>query len=60
MSTKSSLLFKEFVIKKSLHIYLENLDGNYYMEDEKGRVQLPKKVAEEFAKILKNIPEDSK
>ena len=58
MSTKSSLAFKEFMKKESLHIYLEGMDGEYYLEgDTGGIIKLPKEIAIGFAEVLKNLPE---
>ena len=54
MSTKSSLAYKKIIEESYIHIYHEMLDSCYYIEDNNGRVKLPKKIAELFAKILED------
>lgn len=55
MSTKSSVGYKDFVHKTTLHIYLELLDGKYYLEDDNSKIELPKEVAIKFAEVLNGL-----
>lgn len=54
MSTKSSLEYIEYPKKGgSLHIYFEMMDCKHYIQDEEGgQAELPKDIAEDFAKLL--------
>lgn len=52
MSTKSSEALLEWKEDHSLHIYREMMDDRFYIEDEDGRVCLPKEIALKFAEIL--------
>ena len=60
MSTKQSIGYEEFTIKKSIHIYKESLDDTYYIEDEKGNsIKLPnEEIAVEFSKIIEKSKKD--
>ena len=60
MSTKSSCGFIEITEKRKLHIYHEGLDGNYYIEDDEYRIELPEKIAKEFGKILNEFDKQEK
>lgn len=56
MSVKSSLIFKEYNVKRELHVYLNTMDGEYYLEDEKGCVRLPnREIAERIADAVKEV-----
>lgn len=59
MSTKSSLAYAEIVETKTreIHIYRDVMDDQYYIEGAGGAVWLPKKLAEEFAKVVKKCEE---
>lgn len=52
MSTKSSLVYVEFNEVKEIHIYHDMIDDLYYIETQKGRIEIPKRIAEEFAKVM--------
>ncbi len=57
MSTKSSLVFIEWSENKQIHIYLQMMDGCYYIETENNRLKIPEKYAKQFAEILKKDEE---
>lgn len=57
MSTKSSLVFYEWSIPKSIHIYYDLSNGKHYLETELNRVELPEKIAVKLAEEIKEMRE---
>ena len=52
MSVRSSLAYKLYN-EGIVHIYYEQIDEKFFITDERhGIVELPKKLAEEFSKII--------
>lgn len=53
MSTRSSLAYKEFERKFTIHVYHEMMDSEYYLESDDGKVLLPtKELAEKIAAVI--------
>lgn len=53
MSTKCSLGYKEIIKKNCLHIYLDGMDGLYYIEDENNKVEIPEELAKKWSQDLR-------
>ncbi len=55
MSTKSSYGWADITEKKIFHIYLEGLDGKYYLETNHENIELPEDIAKGFARVLEDF-----
>jgi hypothetical protein len=56
MSTKSSLAYLTIPAEpEKIHIYKEMLDNKYYLETNKGKLEIAKTVAEAFSFALKTL-----